>query len=358
MSNKKLSILLIRILIVVFTGLMISSAYADSEKSNRIPSGQEAISDTSKAPEPEKKSSLDGWYFKPSFYVNYYNIGTELNDELAAIGNLFSAYPVQLKVLQYSPIIKMNSSSKIERMPTNFIPSGNIGFGLVRGRHKFEFDIGIAGLVTLNTIDEKTRMTLTEMPSSDPDDHVMQDLEFVNSDGVGTYSLDVKMNEDQWIITPAFSYEYEAMKKPWGDLSVGGSLGLVIMTLSQNIEFKAKRLDIDTSDPYSDRVLEGKVMSSAANDFGPIIRLFVTLKRKVMGKYKTDFRFGFNYGFVNVERDVDGYGILLLGGQAMPTSFAVDKLSVDGESFKNKEKNTFELNGVFFQVGIPFDFNK
>jgi hypothetical protein len=61
-----------------------------------------------------------------------------------------------------------------------------------------------------------------------------------------------------------------------------------------------------------------------------------------------EVRLGANYGYVYLNRDVDGVGQAVLGDTLYGT-FPLTSLG-----FKSKETNKFEMLGGFIQVGIVF----
>lgn len=171
----------------------------------------------------------------------------------------------------------------------------------------------------------------------------------------GQYSFKMTMNEDVWILTPSLSYDYVFLTRKWGRMSFGGAAGAMILSTSQQIAFKAVRTDPITPtpplEPLSSRVLQGSANSTNVTDIGPIFRAHITYRPPPITKFwntQMEIRIGGNYGFVYLNRDVDGVGQVIAGN----TLYGTFPLSSLG--FKSKEVNKFEMAGGFIQVGIVF----
>lgn len=297
------------------------------------------------------------WYFKASTVVSYFNLGTEFNGLIGQIEGMFSGNEINPDLLVFPTSFSMTTSQKVTRAKTHFIPTGNLGLGYTVGRHQFEMDFGLAGLVPLNTVNVTSDMTLRENKTcsqAELDACPLAKLGFVSQKtGKGSYDFSMVLNEEIWILTPSFYYDYIITTTPFGRFSAGGSMGLVMMSAAQKIRFKATRKDGgaktgNISDDYSDRVLEGSAESVAMNDIGPIFRVYAGFKRNLTKSLKTEIRLGFNYGFVNLNRDVDGSAVAKMG-KSLAASFPTSALG-----FKNQETNKFEMLGMFFQAGLVF----
>lgn len=298
---------------------------------------------------PPNVLNPENWYLKLSTVVSYYTFGSNFDKMIGQVHGISDGSPLTIKTLTFNPSFSMAADDKVERAATNFIPTGNIGFGWISGRHQFEIDLGVAGMVPLNTIQADTKMTMTEKAG----DTTLEGLGLVDSTGMGRYSLQVTMNEEIWIITPSFYYDYTVLEMPWGKFSTGGSLGLVFMSMTQNVDFKAVRQDAGP-EPEDQRAFEASALSTAVNGFGPVMRLYGGFNRPFFGDTRLDIRLGINYGNVYLERDMDGYGMITMGDGTLPISFPLSALSVEGKPFKNSDENIIELMGAFIQVGILF----
>ena len=198
-------------------------------------------------------------------------------------------------------------------------------------------------------------MTLTEeCDNSDPNNCPKGKLGFVDPvTQKGTYDFTMIINENVWIITPTFYYDYILATKKWGRVSVGGAFGLVFLSARQRFEFSAVRTDVpldtgEVTDPYKSRRMEAVADSTAVNDVGPVFRLYVGFKRRLVKNMFSEIRIGGNYGFVNLTRDVDGAGRAMLG-DTLVASFPAEALG-----FKDHEINRFDLVGFFIQAGLVF----
>lgn len=297
--------------------------------------------------------AAENWYFKMSGSVSYINMGSEVKQALGQVESLFDGGDVRFELLNFSPEFSMKSDTSVKRATTNFLPTVNTGFGYIMGKHRFEIEFGFAGMVPLNTIDVKTDMTLSEEVCSDLDDCPMAKLGFVDpATGKGEYELDVVMNEEIWLFAPAVSYDYQLTEKPWGKVSVGGSLGLMVLSATQRVKFRFERTDIDES-VYGSRVMEGDAMSTTMNDVGPILKIFGSYRVPLWG-INTEVRAGVHYGFVNMQRHVDGSGTMYMGGDVLPVSFSTSAMSVDEKGFNDTETTRISMAGIFLQVGILF----
>jgi len=298
------------------------------------------------------RTTLDSsnWYFKLSLTVSYINLGSEIKSELDRVEGAFSGSELGLSLLHLDTKMKLKTDESVSRAKTNFLPTGNIGFGYMYGNHRFEFNMGTAALVPLKTIDIHTQATMTETGEKILDVPNMESLGFVGADKTGRYQIDAVMNEKVWVLAPEFSYDYTFKKTSFGDLFAGSSFGVMIFSLRQQVSLKMERLDIEEG---HSRIIESDVLSTVMNDFGPIGRLYIGIKRELFGGINTDFKIGINYGFATLHRDVDGTGTVNMDGN-MYTSFPVTSLSVDNKKFKSKEINRLEMAGIFIQAGILF----
>lgn len=297
----------------------------------------------------------DRWYVKLSTNVNYFNLGSEFKNVISEIEGLFAGEQIALPLMTFNTAFSMQTADPVKRAPTHFVPTGNIGIGYYFGKHRIEVEFGLAGMVPLKTVDIQTQMTLTEAKtcsSSNISDCPMANLGFVNdSTGKGQYDFEMIINEDIWALSPSIYYDYMFDPKPWGQLSAGAGAGLMILSTAQKIQFKATRTDLATdstvTDPYRSRVLEGAADSTNLADMGPLFRLYAGY-RPPFYMVQTEFRLGVNYGFVNLNRDVDGSGVVLLGN-SLVASFPTTALGFD-----SRETNKFEMAGFFIQAGMVF----
>lgn len=304
---------------------------------------------------PRHLANEGGWYFYASGLTSYYNLGKDFDRAIGEIENLFAGKNIQLPLLSLETNFQMQSHERVERAPTFFIPTGNLAFGIIRGRHKFEMDTALAGVVPLNTINSNTTMQLTEYrvcTDAELDSCPMAKLGFVDqTTGTGHYSLKINMNENIWLISPSLSYSYEYRKLSYGTIAFGGAAGVVFLSARQQLTFSATRIDIKPSDStplqhYQSRTIEGIAQSTAVSDLGPIFRLFVEWKPLEVKGYQTLIRVGGSYGFVYLHRDVDGSGTVILG-DTLAASFPTTSLG-----FSGKDTTRFEMAGAFIQIGL------
>ena len=301
-----------------------------------------------------KTLSPDNWYFKLAGSTSYYRMGSGVEQALQQMDDVFSGKEIKLSVINLDTTLTMKAHGDVKRAETNVLPSTELGFGYASGRHRFEFAVGFAGLVKLNTIDVDTTMTMHEDVAADINDSPMAKMGFVDqATGNGEYRLEVVLNEEMWILTPSLSYDYAFFERPWGHITAGGSLGLVIISMRQSLDFRAERTDIGGTG-YSERVMEGSVRSTAMNDIGPQVRLHLGYKRPIFKKYDIDFRLGVSYGYVDINRKVDGSSTIFMGSDALPISFPLSAVDVDGKPLKTRETTRLELAGIFIQAGISF----
>jgi hypothetical protein len=300
----------------------------------------------------EAPRGLDDWYVRLGASVGYYRMGPEIERALGQIEDFFSGKDVRLSAVNFDTTVTMTARGNIERAETSVLPMSELGFGYGQGRSRLEFSVGLAGMVKLNTINADTPMVIHEAVLPDINDCPMAKLGFVDpSTGNGTYRLRMVLNEEVWLLSPAVTYDYAWFASSWGMLTLGTSLSLVIITVKQEIRFKAERTDLSGA-PYSERVLEGAVQSTAVNDMGPRLQVHAGYRQMMSGGYGIDVRFGVSAGFVNIHRDVDGASTIYMGGDALPISFPLTSVTVDGRPFQSRETNRIELMGVFLQAGI------
>lgn len=300
----------------------------------------------------EAPEGLTDWYLRLGASAGYYRMGPEIESALGQIEDFFSGKQVRLSAVNFETTVSMTARENIERAETSVLPMSELGFGYGRGRSRLEFTLGIAGLVKLNTIDADTPMLIHEEVRPDINDCPMAKLGFVDpATGNGLYRLRMVLNEEVWILSPALTYDYAWYAAPWGMMTLGASLSLVILTVKQEIQFRAERTDISGA-PYSERVLEGSVQSIAVNDMGPRLQVHAGYRWMTSGGYGLDVRFGASAGYVDIHRDVDGASTIFMGGGALPISFPLTSITVDGRPFKSRETNRIELMGLFIQAGI------
>lgn len=302
------------------------------------------------------------WYIKASTTVNYFNLGSEFQGVIKQIEGAFGGDSLNMKLLNVNSDFSMATGQKVQRAPTNFLPTGNLSLGFYFGRHQIELEFGLAGLVPLKTIDLDTTMTLTDRTPIGSANCAtaaacpLANLGFVNpTTRSGEYQFRMTMNEDVWILTPSLAYDYVFLTRKWGRMSAGGAAGAMILSTSQQIAFKAVRTDITQVEAPADylkqRILQGSANSTNVTDIGPIFRLHLTYRPPPMAKFlntQTEFRIGANYGFVYLNRDVDGVGQAILG-ETLYGTFPLTSLG-----FKSREVNKFEMLGGFIQAGIVF----
>lgn len=295
------------------------------------------------------------WYLHVSGSTSYFNLGQDFTRAIGQIEGLFAGQSLQLPLLTMNTGFSMKSEQTIRRAPTYFIPTGNIALGFRRGKHSFEGEFAFAGVVPLNTIDGDTSMRLTEAricSSAELDQCPMAKLGFVDqSTGQGNYQLKIAMNENIWLLSPTLYYNYSLTKLRIGKLILGGGAGVVFLSARQQITFSARRSDIQPSastalQGYQSRVIEGVAQSTAISDPGPIVRLYVALQPPPLKGVQSMFRIGVSYGFVNLRRDVEGSGSVILG-DTLTASFPTTSLG-----FSGKDTTRFEMFGVFIQAGI------
>lgn len=299
------------------------------------------------------------WYIKASTTVNYFNLGSEFQGVIKQIEGAFGGDTLGMNLFTVDGKISMETGQKIQRAPTNFLPTGNLSLGFYFGKHQLELEFGLAGLVPLKTIDVDTTMTLQDKSTNcvaGTTDCKLASMGFVNpTTRKGTYDFKMTMNEDVWILTPSLSYDYVFLTRKWGRMSFGGAAGAMILSTSQQIAFKAVRTDLSAVEAPLDylkqRVLQGTANSTNVTDIGPIFRAHITYRPPPITKFwntQMEIRIGGNYGFVYLNRDVDGVGQAVLG-DVLAGTFPLTTLG-----FKNKEVNKFEMAGGFIQVGIVF----
>ncbi|HRP68858.1 MAG TPA: hypothetical protein PLY93_04945 [Turneriella sp.] len=303
------------------------------------------------------------WFVKASATINYFNLGSDFQNVIKQIEGAFGGDTLNMKILAFNSDISMATGEKVARAPTHFLPTGNMSLGFYFGRHQLELEFGLAGLVPLKTVDLDTTMTLTDKTvvgssaqCTTAANCPLANLGFVNGTSrQGQYKFQMTMNEDVWILTPSLSYDYVFLVRKWGRMSGGLGVGAMILSTSQQIAFKAVRTDLSSVEAPLDylksRVLQGTANSTNVTDIGPIFRLHFTYRPPPITKFlntQLEIRAGFNYGFVYLNRDVDGTGQAILG-DTLVGSFPLSSLG-----FKTQEVNKFELMGGFIQVGIVF----
>lgn len=297
------------------------------------------------------------WYLKVSTTVNYFNLGPEYQAVLKQIEGTFGGDALNMKLLNVNADFSMNTGQKVTRAPTNFLPTGNLALGFYFGNHQLELEFGLAGLVPLKTIDLDTTMTLRDQTTGCSGVACqLANLGFVDPvSRVGQYAFRMTMNEEVWILTPSLAYDYVFLTRKWGRLGMGAGVGAVIFSTAQQIAFKAVRTDPITptppEKPLESRILQGTANSTNVADIGPVFRLHLTYRPPPLSKFwnsQIEVRLGGNYGFVYLNRDVDGIGQAVLGDSLYGT-FPLTSLG-----FKTREANRFEMMGGFIQVGIIF----
>lgn len=314
--------------------------------------GRSLVPDGKNEPAGGERQGLDEWYVRLGASAGYYRMGPEIESALGQIEDFFSGTQVRLSAVNFETTVTMTARDSIERAETSVLPMSELGFGYGRGRSRLEFTLGLAGMVKLNTIDADTPMVIHEEVKPDINDCPMAKLGFVDpATGNGTYRLRMVLNEEVWILSPSVTYDYAWYSAPWGMMTLGASLSLVILTVKQEIRFRAERTDISGA-PYSERALEGAVQSTAVNDMGPRLQVHAGYRWMMSSGYGIDVRLGVSAGYVDIHRDVDGASTIYMGGGALPISFPLTSVTVDGRPFKSRETNRIELMGVFIQAGI------
>lgn len=297
------------------------------------------------------------WYWKISFNVNQtQDLGSDLEGALDQIEGVFNGDKVKLKVLHLNPELTIHPDEEIHRAETTFIPTLNFGFGRMFGKHQLEFDVGLMALLPLTTIDYNNSVTLRETTicdDSNRDDCPLANLGFVDPlTGEGKYNLDLRANEEIWIVSPSVYYDYAWLSRPWGQVTAGTSLGLFFASVQQKLEFVLEREDIG-EDPSETRKLEGNALSTAINGFGFGLRVYSGVQIEY-DSYRLDLRLGVQHTEVDLVRNVDGSATIFMGGTELPVSLPLSALEVQGEKLKDQETNHLELQGAFFHIGAAF----
>ncbi len=356
---------LLKVIIILFAFYCIpgNAAFSSAEKSRRprtttlfaLPDtggDKDEKPDTGKDIGWTEPPGLDDWYFRFGASAGYYRMGPEIERALQQIEDFFSGKEVRMSALNFDTTMTMKSSNQVKRAETAVLPMTELGFGYGRKKSRIELTLGIAGMATLNTINEDSPMTIHEDATGDIDDRPMAKLGFVNEfTGIGHYRLQVVMNEEVWIVSPSLVYDYIYYSGSMGLLSVGTGVSLMILTVKQDLEFRAERTDVSGS-PLSERVLEGSLQSTAVNDMGPRVQLHLGYRKRITEMMEIDFRLGVSAGYVDVHRDVDGASTIFMGGDALPVSFPLSSVTVGGQPVKSRETNRIELMGIFIQAGI------
>lgn len=288
------------------------------------------------------------WYMSLGLMTNYFTMGPDIEEDAALVSNLFSGKALNVKTLQYDVHMSMTADDSIKRTDTYFLPTIDIGFGYRLGKHTIELDMELMGL-KMNTVNEKTGMTITETGTSD----TMETMGFVNSGTrTGRYDLKVTLNEDIWIVSPMAFYDYAVMEERWGRISAGGGLGLMFISMRQRMVFTAQRTDVGPS-PLDSRLIEAETTITSIGDFGPLLRLCVAYRKSLTSSMNLQVRMGINYGYVTLNKHVDG-STMMYAGDALKISSPVSSMTVDGQRLENDDTSKMELLGAFIQAGIQF----
>jgi len=298
------------------------------------------------------------WFIKASTTMNYFNLGQGFKSAINQIQGAFTGDNLNMQLATSNPSISMQTADQVQRAPTYFLPTGNMSLGFYFGKHQIELEMGFAGLVPLNTINLNTTMTLTDKTAGCSGTACdMAAYGFVNpASRTGQYAFKMNMNENVWILTPSFTYDYIFLTRKWGRMSFGGAVGAMILSTSQQIVFSATRTDltqIEAPTSYQQpRILQGSANSTNVADIGPIFRLHLTYRPPPISKFwntQTEFRIGANYGWVYMNRDIDGSGQAVLANGTLNASFPMSSLG-----FQSHMVTKFEMVGGFIQAGIVF----
>ncbi|MBF0351340.1 MAG: hypothetical protein HQM11_09935 [SAR324 cluster bacterium] len=294
---------------------------------------------------PVRELSSSDWHFKLGFSSIYtMGLGPEMDAVIGQIEGFAAGKEVNLDILHYHTSLKLFPDEKMARTDTDFLPTVNLGLSHQWGQHQIELDVGILGLISLNTINLNTRAIMRE--STCDGSCPMADLGFVNAGtGEGLYRLRVVMNENIWILTPSIYYDYTLSEGSWGRMFVGGGAGFLILTLIQDLQIQLERQD----SVLEKRAIEISAFSSAINQPGPIGRLYGGMR---MGA--VEVRAGLNYGWVSLIRDVDGSGTVYLGNDQLDVTFPLSSVSVAKRRFESQEINKLEVMGLFIHAGVVF----
>jgi hypothetical protein len=301
----------------------------------------------------EKKNDF---YIKASATTGYYFFGSSFASTIGQVEGMFNGDVINMQITSMSPYQQIISDKKVKRANTSVLPTGDICIGYQMGRHQFELAMGIAGMVKLNTIQVENGATMRELPGNNPTNpYPLSEMGLVNkTTHEGRYNLAVTMNEELWIFSPVFTYDFIIMEKPWGRLSAGAGAGVMFLSITQKIKFRMDRTDADPG-VINQRSLESSVLSTAIGDFGPVCRLFVGYRKTVFKGIDVDVRLGASWGFVTLTRHVDGSGTVYMGNDTtLPISFPSSAMTAGGDQLANKAKTTMNLIGVFLQAGIVF----
>jgi hypothetical protein len=300
--------------------------------------------------EPDRHLKDQAW-FTMSSSISYVMLGNEFERVIGQIEGVFAGEPVTMNLLNFSPTFTMQSAEKIEREPTYFLPTGNLGLLFRTDNFFWGIDFGFAGLVPLKTVDTSSQMLLTEnCNASDLSTCPLATLGFVNQSTLqGQYRLRLTLNEDIWLITGLLNAEYILWEYGFHSWSVGIIGGGVFLSTNQKLQFLAERLDTEPllgQDPaLAERKLQGLGYSNNFNNWGPLIRLHTTARFKLFG-LRNFARLGVTYSYVNLERHIDGNGQAIMG-ETLAASFPLEAIG-----FANRETNKFDLSGISLQVGM------
>lgn len=349
------------VVVVAINSVVALDKTTKSAEKMGIPSPGESAPENIVEPLPsEQQEHLLGrgkWYGYLSGRLNYFNLGKDFTRAISQIEGLFSGQNISMPLMTMNTSFSMQTSQKISRAPTYFIPTGTTGIGFIEGRHSFELEFSIAGAVPLNTIQTDTPMVLSEhrvCNNSELDSCPLAKLGFVNqSSGQGAYQVSVNLNENIWIISPAFGYNYDFSVRQNGKFSIGAACGAMLISARQQLTFSARRIDVVPSasaelQSYQSRVIDGIAQSTAVSSVGPLFRLFVGFNLPRWNEIQSFFRAGISYGFVYLNRSVDGSGTVNLG-DTLQASFPTTNLG-----FNPVDPTKFEMLGGFLQFGILY----
>ena len=190
--------------------------------------------------EPDRNLKDTAWLTLSS-NVSYVLLGNEFENVISQIEGVFASEPVTMNLLNFSPTFKMQSAEKIEREPTHFLPTGNIGLLFRTDNFYWGLDLGFAGLVPLKTVDTSSQMLLTEQcNAADLNTCPLATMGFVNQSTLqGQYRLRLTLNEDIWLVTGLLNAEYILWEYAFnrGAGVIGGG---VFLSTNQRLQFQQK----------------------------------------------------------------------------------------------------------------------
>ena len=318
----------------------------------RLAQGQEKDTSIKK-----KQKDIRDYYFTFTTGFNYFGMGDGYSQPFTPMQNLFNESFTSNQANFDAQFSFAGDPIDIGKNKLNLF--GALGMGYIfKKSHMVELELGYAGFLPTNNADVSQEITFTEnkaCPTATIYECPFARNQFVDqTTGTSKYNLLYVVNEDLYYVLPALSYEYQLpikakkyIKIP-GYLGVGTSVGLIFVSLKQQMQFSAVRSEFPAGTTELNRAFEGSVTASTVSSRGLLFKFFLSYRYRIKNNFQTRLRMGMSFGSVELKRDIDGSMVVLADNKILSTIPASDL------GFQNSTVSSMTAMGFFIHGSILF----